>query len=239
MTTPKKVHLAKQPGSAVLVSWCGVSERRRRKADGAGTFCNDENPIVRAGDWTCDACAFRMRAESSRIQQLLGTRSAEVEALRDAALATSCGNHGCVCAPVRGVGTNGACHCQEMPGLVVVALRAWRRYATALEAQSRRCARDEQDLRLSAVFDRETWPKTREAMRHALGLDNSTGSKRAYRNHFSVARGGDGLLQWQALADAGLAEHVGSDPNHHTFRLTQRGIELVTDYSEREKESGT
>lgn len=248
MTAPR-IHLAKQPGAAVLTSWCGVSERRARKKDGGTLYCNDENPIVRSGDWTCDFCALRMRAESTRILGLLGARSAEVEALRDAALATSCGNHGCICAPVRGVGTNGACHCLEAPLHIRGAMTAWRRYATALEGHAGGNARgappvaqtsDEiakRDQIREELFSSEVWPATRQQMRHALGLDNSTGMKRAYRNRFVLAAGSDVAQVWQRLVDAGLAtcSRDGHDGHDCTFHLTQEGIMLVTEYSEREK----
>ena len=86
-------------------------------------------------------------------------------------------------------------------------------------------------------------------MRHALGLDNSTRAKRAYRNHYSVVTDADPerasvvLSQWKALTDAGLAVFTGTDrrtrspvDTMQSFQLTEKGIVLVTDYSEREKE---
>ena len=265
--TAARIHLAKQPGAAVLTSWCGVSERRARKKDGGTLYCTDENPIVQSGNnWTCDFCALRMRAESTRILGLLGARSAEVEALRDAALATSCGNHGCICAPVRGMGTNGACHCLEAPQHVRAAMMAWRRYATALEGHAGGNARgapavaqtsDEiakRDQIREELFSSKAWPKTRQQMRHALGLDNGTGAKRAYRNRFVLSSLSEERAAWEMLVNAGLAtchheETTGArdrapgafdvDVPFYTFSLTQAGIVLVTEYSEREKPEAT
>lgn len=258
MTSPKptQIHLAKSPYAAVLTSWCGMSERRKRKADGFTLYCADQNPIVNGGEWTCDACAFRLRAESSRILEILGARSADVLALRDAALATSCGNHGCMCAPVRGIGTNGPCTCKEDPRHIPSAMLAWRRYATALEGQPQAerltgATTDDEgsENTMKAVFASDAWPGTRQMMRHALGLDTSTGAKRAYRNHYSIdvvaadEKPRWALTSWQKLVAAGLATcTVGSGLvglhtfNMHIFKLTQKGIVLVTDYSEREKE---
>lgn len=251
-TKVARIHLAKRPSSAVLTSWCGVSERRARKKDGDTLYCTDENPIVRGAGWTCIVCEERMRAESSRILGILGARSAELEALRDAAFAMCCGNHGCICAPVRGLGTNGACHCLQDLRHIRSAMTAWRRYAMALEGQpptapgdqpvaSDSPQRDDGEEALRAFFKSTAWPKTRGMMRHALGLDNTTGSKRAYRNYYSVTEHGETLAQWRALVDVGLAVCDSMVRRHdavqvYFFHLTEKGINLVTDFSEREKE---
>lgn len=116
-------HLAKSPGSAVLVSWCGHAEGRGRRAG----LAHDGAPIARYGAFDCGACRARMLAELARIRALVGDLSPE----REPTLSLGCSDSGCPAARPGGMRTNGGCRCElrEMRA----AAGAWRRYALALE----------------------------------------------------------------------------------------------------------
>jgi hypothetical protein len=140
--TDKIIHLARNPGHPVLVTWCGFSQAKesekymrdlKKMHDKYASETNvramtqSKQPIVTSGFWNCFACNANLRAEARRIACILYVLPKEEHLVLE-----GCGDSSCVIRNQGGMATNGGCRCELHE--LREGVRQWKQHALRLES---------------------------------------------------------------------------------------------------------